>query len=160
MTGGFNDNPETPYSAEVILPTGQSCSMPDLPVPRRQHTVSGWTVCGGMEIGTGNVLEPSDESHEEYNTLGKGPAATPSPGPGTSPTTWWRAGRATWRGSLLPAPGCWVDPPGQLRARPLCCSPTPPTPPSLALICHMQHCEYLILLWVNLIFYCKKEKQE
>ena len=74
MTGGFNDNPETPYSAEVILPTGQSCSMPPLPVPRRQHTVSGWTVCGGMEIGTGNVLEPSDESHEEYNMqyIGKG----------------------------------------------------------------------------------------
>ena len=67
MTGGYNENPETPYSAEVILPSGQSCSVPSLPLPRRQHTVSGWTVCGGMEIGTGNVLEPSDESHVEYN---------------------------------------------------------------------------------------------
>ena len=58
VTGGYNENPETPYSAEVILPSGQSCSMPPIPLPQRQHTVSGWTVCGGMEIGTGNVLEP------------------------------------------------------------------------------------------------------
>ena len=34
-------------AVEVILPSGRSCSLPSLPIPRESHTQSGLTACGG-----------------------------------------------------------------------------------------------------------------
>ena len=55
-TGGSNnDDPRT--SAEVILPDGRSCTMPDLPSPRDGHTQSGYTACGGGESYTWSTCD-------------------------------------------------------------------------------------------------------
>ena len=34
-------------SVEVILPSGRSCILPSLPLPRADHSQSGLTACGG-----------------------------------------------------------------------------------------------------------------
>ena len=48
VTGGANYVDNLPHLAEVILPDGRSCTIPDLPGQgRNYHTQSGYTACGG-----------------------------------------------------------------------------------------------------------------
>ena len=48
VTGGFSNDADGQHSAEVILPQGLTCSMPDLPSPGKYyHIQSGYTACGG-----------------------------------------------------------------------------------------------------------------
>ena len=52
MTGGRSDDEDPRTSAEVWLPSGQSCLLPRLPSPGRdRHTQSYLTACGGEETG-------------------------------------------------------------------------------------------------------------
>ena len=75
MTGGVSNEDDAPHKAEVILPDGRSCTMPDLPsLGRFGHTQSGLTACGGGENDgtrtscdsfTGGQWERSHELHDE-----------------------------------------------------------------------------------------------
>ena len=55
VTGGVSEDndADVQQSAEVILPDGWSCTMPDLLQPGRlDHTQAGYTVCGGDDTRT------------------------------------------------------------------------------------------------------------
>ena len=53
MTGGRSDDEDPRTSAEVWLPSGQSCLLPRLPSPGQdRHTQSSLTACGGEETGS------------------------------------------------------------------------------------------------------------
>ena len=71
VTGGGSDDGDGPQTAEVMLPTGQSCSLPDLPSPGRWgHTQSGLTACGGWGDGTGgNCFTFTDQEWEQSHVL-------------------------------------------------------------------------------------------
>ena len=75
VTGGGSDDGDGPQTAEVMLPTGHSCSLPNLPSPGRWgHTQNGLTACGGggwdgMD-GTGdNCLTFTDREWEQSQVL-------------------------------------------------------------------------------------------
>ena len=74
VTGGssYYDG-DAQHTAEVILPSGRSCSLPRLPSPgREQHTQSGLTACGGEDDEdktTANCLT-FDGEWEQSHTLG------------------------------------------------------------------------------------------
>ena len=71
VTGGGSDDGDGPHTAEVMLPTGHSCSLPDLPSPGRWgHTQNGLTACGGWGDGTGgNCLTFTDQEWEQSQVL-------------------------------------------------------------------------------------------
>ena len=74
VTGGssYYDG-DAQHTAEVMLPSGRSCSLPRLPSPgREQHTQSGLTACGGDDDDdetTANCLT-FDGEWEQSHTLG------------------------------------------------------------------------------------------
>ena len=67
MTGGRNDDDDVQTKSEIILPGGQSCSfLKDIPSPGRQdHTLSGYTVCGGRQ-SFGNLQESIENTCHSF----------------------------------------------------------------------------------------------
>ena len=66
ITGGFNgsyDNGSHLNSAEIFNPvTNTSCSLPQLPEARRQHSQDGGLVCGGLNSLNTTILDATQKT--------------------------------------------------------------------------------------------------
>ena len=63
MTGGFSVDGDGEHTAEVWLPNGRTCSMPNMSPGRRYHSQSSLTACGGTADTETSTIDYVKQCH-------------------------------------------------------------------------------------------------